>query len=74
MGVSGERLKYQLEQWLDLHLNKKLPSSLLLTSRALYLPEELPKEFKKFIEVLPESAVIVYISLYYHLNITYLLL
>ncbi|XP_046366268.1 mitochondrial proton/calcium exchanger protein-like isoform X1 [Haliotis rufescens] len=41
LGVSEKRLGLQLQQWLDLHLNEKIPTSLLLLSRALYLPETL---------------------------------
>lgn len=43
-GLSVERLHSQLEQWLDLHLNKRIPSTLLLLSRALYLPENVSQE------------------------------
>ncbi|KAK7075855.1 letm1 and EF-hand domain-containing protein 1, mitochondrial, partial [Halocaridina rubra] len=38
-GLSKERLQSQLRQWLDLSLNEKVPPSLLLLSRTLYLPE-----------------------------------
>ncbi|XP_064112866.1 mitochondrial proton/calcium exchanger protein-like isoform X1 [Macrobrachium nipponense] len=38
-GLSKERLQSQLNQWLDLSLNEKVPPSLLLLSRTLYLPE-----------------------------------
>ena len=41
LGVPEVRLKFQLNQWLDLHLNQNIPTSLLLLSRALYLPETL---------------------------------
>ncbi|XP_046563760.1 mitochondrial proton/calcium exchanger protein-like [Haliotis rubra] len=41
LGVSENRLRLQLQQWLDLHLYEKIPTSLLLLSRALYLPETL---------------------------------
>ncbi|KAK3095633.1 hypothetical protein FSP39_016948 [Pinctada imbricata] len=41
LGVPDTRLKFQLNQWLDLHLNQNIPTSLLLLSRALYLPETL---------------------------------
>ncbi|KAJ8026234.1 Mitochondrial proton/calcium exchanger protein [Holothuria leucospilota] len=41
LGVPVERLRSQLQQWLDLHLNEQIPTSLLLLSRALYLPESL---------------------------------
>lgn len=39
LGMSEERLKAQLSQWLDLSLNEKVPPSLLLLSRAFMLPE-----------------------------------
>lgn len=57
IGLSEERLKSQLEQWLDLHINRKIPISLLILSRALYLPENLPAEdlIKTTISALPKS-------------------
>ncbi|XP_062602433.1 mitochondrial proton/calcium exchanger protein-like isoform X2 [Saccostrea cucullata] len=57
LGVSEARLKSQLQQWLDLHLEKNIPSSLLLFSRALYLPETLSTEeqLKESIINLPET-------------------
>ena len=59
LGCSEERLKDQLLQWLELHLDKRVPSSLLLLSRTLYLPEEISKEqqIKATISVLPENTV-----------------
>nr|XP_032807813.1 mitochondrial proton/calcium exchanger protein-like isoform X1 [Petromyzon marinus]XP_032807814.1 mitochondrial proton/calcium exchanger protein-like isoform X1 [Petromyzon marinus]XP_032807816.1 mitochondrial proton/calcium exchanger protein-like isoform X1 [Petromyzon marinus] len=45
LGVTEQRLREQLKQWLELHLNDQIPSSLLLLSRAMYLPDtpsELP--------------------------------
>lgn len=39
LGMSEERLKAQLSQWLVLSLNEKVPPSLLLLSRAFMLPE-----------------------------------
>lgn len=39
LGISEIRLKSQLLQWLDLSLNQKVPPSLMLLSRALYLPD-----------------------------------
>jgi len=59
LGMSEQRLKYQLSEWLDLHLNYKIPTSLLLLSRALYLPEHLTAEdqLKATISVLPEATV-----------------
>nr|XP_034327431.1 mitochondrial proton/calcium exchanger protein isoform X2 [Crassostrea gigas] len=57
LGVSEERLRSQLQQWLDLHLDKNVPASLLLFSRALYLPETLSTEeqLKESIINLPET-------------------
>ncbi|GFS17628.1 mitochondrial LETM1 and EF-hand domain-containing protein 1 [Elysia marginata] len=46
LGVSEDRLRDQLQQWLQLHLEEKIPTSLLLLSRALYLPETLSTEEK----------------------------
>lgn len=58
LGVSKERLIFQLQQWLDMHLNQKVPTSLLLLSRALYLPEELSEvdRLQKTIQSLPKAA------------------
>ncbi|VDO44301.1 unnamed protein product, partial [Onchocerca flexuosa] len=41
LGMSEERLKEQLKQWLELSLNDKVPPSLLLLSRTIYLPEDI---------------------------------
>ncbi|ELT91701.1 hypothetical protein CAPTEDRAFT_90824, partial [Capitella teleta] len=59
LGVPENRLKEQLKQWLDLHLNEKIPTSLLLLSRAMYLPDTLSTEdqLKATISVLPDSTV-----------------
>ncbi|XP_059139687.1 mitochondrial proton/calcium exchanger protein-like [Physella acuta] len=46
LGVSEERLREQMQQWLQLHLEEKIPTSLLLLSRTLYLPETLSTEEK----------------------------
>ena len=56
-GVSVERLRSQLQQWLDLHLNQRIPSTILLVSRALYLPENIPQEdiLKAAIQSLPKA-------------------
>ncbi|CAF0917363.1 unnamed protein product [Rotaria sordida] len=58
LGVSIERLRSQLQQWLDLHLNKRIPSTILLLSRALYLPENIPQEdvLKAVIQSLPPAV------------------
>lgn len=59
LGVSEERLREQLKQWLQLHLVEKIPTSLLLLSRALYIPDNLSTEEKlgATITKLPEIAV-----------------
>jgi len=60
LGMPEQRLKFQLSEWLDLHLHQKIPSSLLLLSRTLYLPENLTAEdqLKATISVLPETTVL----------------
>lgn len=59
LGMPEQRLKFQLSEWLDLHLDHKIPTSLLLLSRTLFLPENLTAEdqLKATISVLPEDAV-----------------
>ncbi|XP_060092739.1 mitochondrial proton/calcium exchanger protein isoform X1 [Heteronotia binoei] len=58
LGVTEERLKEQLKQWLDLHLNQEIPTSLLILSRAMYLPDTLSPEdqLKTTLQILPESV------------------
>ncbi|KAK9891833.1 hypothetical protein WA026_016632 [Henosepilachna vigintioctopunctata] len=58
-GLSEERLRSQLSQWLDLSLNEKVPPSLLLLSRALMLPETIPTsdQLKATISTLPDAIV-----------------
>ena len=58
LGVPRKRLKQQLTEWIDLHLNYDVPSSLLLLSRVLYLPESVSTEekVKAVISALPEKA------------------
>ncbi|XP_041368157.1 mitochondrial proton/calcium exchanger protein-like isoform X2 [Gigantopelta aegis] len=41
LGLPENQLKLQLREWLDLHLYMKLPTSMLLLSRALYMSETL---------------------------------
>ena len=59
IGVAETRLKKQLDQWLDLHINRKIPISLLVLSRALYLPENIAPEelIKSTISALPQTIV-----------------
>ncbi|XP_040275157.1 mitochondrial proton/calcium exchanger protein isoform X1 [Bufo bufo] len=58
LGVTEERLREQLKQWLELHLNQEIPTSLLLLSRALYLPDTLSPadQLKTTLQTLPESV------------------
>lgn len=58
LGMSEQRLRHQLEQWIDLHLNHDVPSSLLLLSRVLFMPENVPVEkmVKEAISALPEKV------------------
>ncbi|KAM4710066.1 mitochondrial proton/calcium exchanger protein isoform 2-T2 [Discoglossus pictus] len=58
LGVTEDRLKEQLKQWLELHLNQEIPTSLLLLSRALYLPDTLSPadQLKTTLQALPESV------------------
>jgi len=56
-GVSQDRLKEQLKQWLELSFDDKVPPSLLLLTRALYLPEELSfaQRLRTIMNSLPEE-------------------
>ncbi|XP_077786842.1 mitochondrial proton/calcium exchanger protein isoform X4 [Podarcis muralis] len=58
LGVTEDRLKDQLKQWLDLHLNQEIPTSLLILSRAMYLPDTLSPadQLKTTLQTLPESV------------------
>ncbi|KAI0987468.1 hypothetical protein GJ496_000048, partial [Pomphorhynchus laevis] len=44
MGISVDRLKSQLRQWIDFHLNHRIPVTLLLLSRSFYLPDMMSPE------------------------------
>ncbi|RXM29886.1 LETM1 and EF-hand domain-containing protein 1, mitochondrial [Acipenser ruthenus] len=59
LGVTEERLREQLKQWLELHLNQQIPTSLLLLSRAMYLPDTLSPadQLKTTLQTLPEIVV-----------------
>lgn len=58
LGLPKEQLIKQLTEWLDLSLNAKVPPSLLLLSRTLYLPQTLDPiaQLAATISTLPESA------------------
>lgn len=59
-GLSEDHLKRQLEEWINLSLNEKVPPSLLLLSRAMMLPEDIPttEKLKASISSLPEAVAI----------------
>lgn len=59
LGLTEVALRKQLAQWMDLSLNHKVPASLLLLSRALMLPDNLPTgdQLKATICTLPENIV-----------------
>lgn len=59
-GLSEDTLKRQLEEWINLSLNEKVPPSLLLLSRAMMLPEDIPTtdKLKATISSLPDAAAI----------------
>ncbi|XP_017881055.1 mitochondrial proton/calcium exchanger protein [Ceratina calcarata] len=58
-GLPDSKLKEQLSLWLDLSLNKKVPPTLLLLSRALMIPETVPMsdKLKATISALPDTVV-----------------
>uniref|UniRef100_A0A183VDI8 Letm1 RBD domain-containing protein n=1 Tax=Toxocara canis TaxID=6265 RepID=A0A183VDI8_TOXCA len=57
LGMSEQRLKDQLKQWLELSLNDNVPPSLLLLSRTIYLPEDITftDRLKALLSSLPEG-------------------
>uniref|UniRef100_A0A8D0A6V0 Mitochondrial proton/calcium exchanger protein n=1 Tax=Sander lucioperca TaxID=283035 RepID=A0A8D0A6V0_SANLU len=59
LGVTEERLREQLAQWLELHLNQQIPTSLLLLSRAMFLPDTLSPadQLKTTLQTLPEMTM-----------------
>ncbi|KAG7235243.1 hypothetical protein INR49_002889 [Caranx melampygus] len=58
LGVTEDRLREQLSQWLELHLNQQIPTSLLLLSRAMFLPDTLSPadQLKTTLQTLPEMV------------------
>lgn len=59
-GMSDDKLKKQLNEWINLSLNEKVPPSLLLLSRAMMLPEDVSTvdKLKASISVLSDAAAI----------------
>merc|ERR1712002_1368831 len=58
LGITKEKLMKQLRQWIELSSNEKVPPSLLLLSRTLYLPESMAPEkaIEASISALPEAV------------------
>eukprot|EP00047_Mylnosiga_fluctuans_P005231 m.239191 g.239191 ORF g.239191 m.239191 type:complete len:695 (+) comp13443_c0_seq1:36-2120(+) len=58
LGISEEGLRIRLNEWLSLHLKDNVPQSLLLMSRLLYVPEDVPQveKLKIAINSLPDSV------------------
>lgn len=58
-GMSMDHLKYQLEEWIHLSVNERVPPVLLLLSRAMLLPENIPTsdKLKATISALPDTVV-----------------
>ena len=58
LGLTKDKLVQQLKQWIELSTNEKVPPSLLLLSRTLYLPEHIAPEkaIEASISALPETV------------------
>eukprot|EP00042_Codosiga_hollandica_P018154 m.52357 g.52357 ORF g.52357 m.52357 type:complete len:684 (+) comp48449_c0_seq1:102-2153(+) len=58
LGISREDLETRLQTWLELHVKKEVPASLLLLSRVMYLPDALPEteRIAAVVNSLPETA------------------
>merc|ERR1719228_2922885 len=58
VGLTKEKLVTQLKQWIELSTNEKVPSSLLLLSRTLFLPETVApaQAIEASISSLPETV------------------
>ncbi|OQR71014.1 LETM1 and EF-hand domain-containing protein anon-60Da [Tropilaelaps mercedesae] len=59
LGVPEAKLRYQLNQWLDLSLRESIPPSMLLLSRAMLLPEYVnpTEQLREIITQLPKQAI-----------------
>lgn len=61
-GRCGRQVRPGLDlrlQWLELHLQQEIPTSLLILSRAMYLPDTLSPadQLKSTLQTLPEIVV-----------------
>ncbi|ORX91120.1 LETM1-domain-containing protein [Basidiobolus meristosporus CBS 931.73] len=61
LGLSPERMRYELNQWLDLHLRHRIPSSILILSRAFSISDQVPgwtpDALQATLSSLPETLV-----------------
>lgn len=59
LGLSEERLRLQLRQWLHLHIDRHIPITLLLFTRAMYLPDQLKpgEQLAEFILRMPQEMI-----------------
>jgi len=58
LGISVDRMKLNLKQWLELSLDQEIPASLLLLSRTFYMQEErVDEQLKLAISQLPERLI-----------------
>jgi LETM1 and EF-hand domain-containing protein 1 len=44
VGASPARMRSELSQWIHLHLDKQIPSSLLILSRVFVISERIPRD------------------------------
>lgn len=57
-GMTEEKIKFQLQEWINLSLNEKVPPSLLLLSRVMLMPEnvEVGEKLKATLASLPDTV------------------
>ncbi|KAH8284901.1 hypothetical protein KR054_002547 [Drosophila jambulina] len=57
-GLTAERLRFQLKEWIDLSLNEQVPPTLLLLSRAVLMSDDsnTTDKLKETMRVLPDAV------------------
>ncbi|KAH8252959.1 hypothetical protein KR032_002815 [Drosophila birchii] len=57
-GLTAERLRFQLKEWIDLSLNEQVPPTLLLLSRAVLISDDsnTTDKLKETMRVLPDAV------------------
>lgn len=57
-GLTAERLRFQLKEWIDLSLNEQVPNTLLLLSRAMLISDDsnTTDKLKETMRVLPDAV------------------